>query len=237
METQTTRFQNSLRIFSRRIFPTIMLICLLGLTAAPAGAQPQQSIPSRYTLSFVAQPSSGTVTIQQSVDLTARRQITSIRQADQSVHQFDFSYSEQGANLLILIQRRPVLSVNFPASPTADPQITWLNGTTSDSLHQALFQDVQLLSQMRADRLSTIGMPVEFAYISALETSDAIFGSDPNRLTRTTINADPALMVDPLLVFCFDYADNIYQNCVRIGDKRCTARFYYAFANCILVLS
>jgi hypothetical protein len=240
METQTTRFQNSLRIFSRRIFPTIMLICLLGLTAAPAGAQPQQSIPSRYTLSFVAQPSSGTVTIQQSVDLTARRQITSIRQADQSVHQFDFSYNEQGATLQVFLQRQPVLSVNFPASPTADPQITWLNGTTPDSLHQALFQDVQLLSQMRADRLSRVGIPIEAAYQAALETSDAVYGSAPNRFIRTTIYADSTLLVDPLVTFCSGYADDIYERCEAtkppVGAP-CWSIRNYAYAQCILILS
>lgn len=240
METRTTRFQNTLRIFSRRAFPTIMLICLMGWTAVPVGARPQRSIPSQYTLSFVAQPGSGTVNIQQFVNLTARRQITSIRQADQSVHLFDFSYNEQGANLLISIQRQPVLSVSFPVSPTAAPQITWLNGMLPDSLHQALFQDVQLLSQMRAEKLSTVGLPIEVAYLWVFETTDAIYGSAPNRLIRTTINTNSALVADPLVTFCAGYAAERFALCLQTQhyrDTLCAALGVYEYNSCLLILS
>lgn len=240
MKIPATGARNLLRIIVRRVLPIFPLICLLVLTTAPMSAGPKQSIPPRYSLSFVAQQSTGNVVIQQSVDVASRNQTTFIRQADQSVHQFDFSYNEQGATLSVFLQRRPVLTVNFPASPNGAPQFTWLNGMTPDSLHETLFRDVQLLSQVRADGLSAVGIPIEAAYILAFETSDAIYGSAPNRFIRTTITPDSTLAVDPLVVFCAGYAANIFQNCLiqqKFDPSICTFAGFASYVDCLLTLS
>lgn len=239
MKTTVLLDRNSNRMFNRQAFLFAAMLCLLLLLTPPMWAQ-KQTVPMTYSFSFLAEQNGQKVYIQQESNLTARRMITRVFRANQQFNQFEYSYSKQGATLLATVQSQPVLLVEFPASLNEAAKVTWLNGATADTLHAVLFPDVQFLNQMREEKLSGIGLPVEAAYLIAFKNTDAFAVQSSTQIIRHSTNEAVApLVADPLTQFCAEFGGEIFSICVAnhpSDPENCGLAAAYAYADCILTL-